>query len=346
LTEPSRIWLKPKRRRLAVEQARIHYLRGNLLFPRGDIEGVLREHQRSLDRARACGSAEIETAALGGLGDAEYMRGHLISAHRHFANCVDVAARYGYSRIEAANRPMMAVTRWYAEGSQLALSDALAAIDAAVRIGHGRAEMIAHHAAYLCFHALCDIPSALRHVEPALALARDFGAPRFEAEALAFRAELHRRSGCRPEALTDIHEAIAISRRTGIAYMDPIFLAILALTTSDEAERAEAVVEGENLLGSGSASHNHLHFRRDVIEICLGTGEWDRAEAHAMALEAYMRDEPTPWSDFVVARARSLAAYHRGGRDKKLKAELARLDQDAERLGLRNLQQEIAATRL
>jgi len=44
---------------------------GNLLFPRGDVEGCLREHRRSLDLAREAGSAELEAAALGGLGDAE-----------------------------------------------------------------------------------------------------------------------------------------------------------------------------------------------------------------------------------------------------------------------------------
>ena len=31
---------------LLAEAARIHYLRGNLCFPRGDIEGCLREHGR------------------------------------------------------------------------------------------------------------------------------------------------------------------------------------------------------------------------------------------------------------------------------------------------------------
>ena len=34
---------------LKVEAARVHFLRGNLLFPRGDIEGCLRQHRASLD---------------------------------------------------------------------------------------------------------------------------------------------------------------------------------------------------------------------------------------------------------------------------------------------------------
>ena len=99
----------------------------------------------------------VESAAKGGLiegesrsarlGDAEYMRGHMMTAHRHFESCISLAHRHGLERIGAANRPMAAYTRWYAGETREALSDARAAIVAAKRIGHKRAEMIAHHAA-------------------------------------------------------------------------------------------------------------------------------------------------------------------------------------------------------
>src|SRR5438128_5167089 len=96
---------------LKAEEARLHFLRGNLCFPRGDIEGCLREHGRSLELARAVGAPELEAEALGGLGDAEYMRGRMISAHRHFQDCIVLAARHGLGRIGSANRPMAAFTR-------------------------------------------------------------------------------------------------------------------------------------------------------------------------------------------------------------------------------------------
>ena len=59
---------------LTTEEARCHFLRGNLFFPRGDFEGCLREHRRSLGLARRADAVEQEAAALGGLGDAEYVR--------------------------------------------------------------------------------------------------------------------------------------------------------------------------------------------------------------------------------------------------------------------------------
>ena len=41
-----------------------------------------------------------------------------------------------------------AITRWYTGDAAGALDDALAAIAAAAKVGHQRAEMIGHHAAY------------------------------------------------------------------------------------------------------------------------------------------------------------------------------------------------------
>jgi tetratricopeptide (TPR) repeat protein len=109
---------------LKVEEAHLRFLRGNLCFPRGDIEGCLREHKRSLTLAREPGAAECEAEALGGLGDAEYMRGRMLSANRYFEDCIALANRHGFGRIEAANRPMASFTRWYAGETGQALSDA------------------------------------------------------------------------------------------------------------------------------------------------------------------------------------------------------------------------------
>jgi tetratricopeptide (TPR) repeat protein len=317
---------------LTAERARIHFLRGNLCFPRGDIEGCLREHGRSLELAREAGTAEQEAAALGGLGDAEYVRGRVVSAHEAFRRCAELCRQRGLGRIEIANRPMVAFTRWLVGDTRGAIAEALAAIAAAAKVGQLRAQTIAHHAACFCYHSLLDWPEAWRHAEAALALARQLGARRFEAEALALRAELHRLAGRRSEALADVEEALAISRETGMAFIGPVILGVLALTTEDATVLGTALAEGEALLAAGSISHNHLLFRRDAIEACLHVGAWDGAERHAGALEDYARQEPSPWTEFVVARGRALAAHGRGTDIPTLTAELKRLRSEGERL--------------
>src|SRR5262249_24078792 len=50
---------------LKAEEARIRFLRGNLYFPRGDIDGCMREHKRSLALAREAAAFDHEAAALG-----------------------------------------------------------------------------------------------------------------------------------------------------------------------------------------------------------------------------------------------------------------------------------------
>jgi hypothetical protein len=55
----------------------------------------------------------------------------------------------------------------------------------------------------------------------------------------------------RPEALSDVSEALTISRETGMAFIGPMILGILALTADDPRARNEALAEGEALLASG-----------------------------------------------------------------------------------------------
>ena len=319
---------------LTAEDARAHFLHGNLLFPRGDLEGCLREHHRSLELAQQVGSAELQAAALGGLGDAEYLRGRMLSAHDYFRRCVELSHRHGFGRIEVANLPMASFTRWFAGDARGALEDSIAAIAAATKVGHRRAQAIGHHSAYYCRHSLGEFAAAQENVDASLALARQLNARRFEAEAIAFGAELSRLAGRRSEAIAAVRDALAISAETGMAYMGPIYYGILALAEHDETRRYAALTEGEALLATNVVAHNHLLFRKDAIDSCLLLRDWDGAEHHGAALEDFVHAEPLPWSTFIIARARALAAYGRGRRDRLLTSELERLRSEGDRLGI------------
>jgi class 3 adenylate cyclase/tetratricopeptide (TPR) repeat protein len=316
------------------EAARAHFLHGNLLFPRGDVAGCLREHRRSLDLAREAGSAELEAAALGGLGDAEYARGRMLSAREHFANCIELSRRHGFGRIEVANLPMLAFMRFFAGETREALAEALAGIEMAAKVGHRRAQAIAHHAAYHARHSLGQFAVAQTNVDAALDLARQLKARRFEAEALAFGAELDRLAGRRSKALKAIHEALAISAEIGMAYFGPIYYGILALIEEDDTRRRAALSDGEALLSGNVVAHNHLLFRKDAIEASMLLGDWDETERHAAALEDFARPEPLLWTGFIIARARAFAAFGRARHDTELKGELQRLQIEGDRLGI------------
>lgn len=315
--------------------ARVHLQRGNLLFPKGDLDGCLREHRVSLQLARKAHSIEIEAAAQGGIGDAEYLRGRMVSAHARYRDCIDLAQRHGCTRIEVANRPMLAWTRWFGSDAADALADARQAIDAARQIGHLRAEMIAQHCAYQSAHARADA-EAPAHAERSLALARQLEAPRFIAEGLAFRGEARCADGAVAAGLADLRESVAMARASGLAFMGATFLGLLAAASDDATERDAALAEGEALLHDHALAHNHLLFRRSAIDVCLDLGDADAARRHADALDAFTRPEPLPWADFFVARGRVLAAWLAVPRERpRLVAELERLHALGLRLGLR-----------
>ncbi len=318
------------------ELARIHFLRGNLYFPRGRIEECLAEHQKSLDLARRCGSPELEAQALGGLGDAEYVRGRMLSSGRAFRSCVELCRRHGFGRIEVASLAMAACARLFTIDLEGALQEGLSAVKAASRVGHQRAEMVAHH---IIFHTQMErgaLADARPSVERAIALARQLGARRFEAEGLAMLAAVEASAGDSAATLDLLRQALTISRETGMAYWGAIVLGWLALHSDDADERRAALAEGEALLlAGGVVSHNYLMFYPAAIETALNAGDWDAAERYAAALEDYTRPEPLPLIDLGIARGRALAAWGRGRRDAAATERLEALRAEAERAGLR-----------
>ena len=57
------------------ERAQIHYLRGSLYFPLGNVAGCLAEQKQALEHARASGSIELQLRALSGHGGCTLRRG-------------------------------------------------------------------------------------------------------------------------------------------------------------------------------------------------------------------------------------------------------------------------------
>ncbi|MCH7796776.1 MAG: tetratricopeptide repeat protein, partial [Proteobacteria bacterium] len=321
------------RQGLSLELSRIHHLRGNLYFPMGNMAGCLDQHRRALECAREAGSPEGEARALGGLADAEYARGRMRTANGHFQQCIALCREHGFGRIEVANLCMLALTRSYLGELRGALVDARAAVEAAARVNHQRAEMVG----YLCVPETAaemgDWPLSKEYAERALVLVKRLGARRFEVDCLHSLSRGYFSEGRRTEALDMLREAVAISRETGIAYNGARVLGFLALATDDPDERKRAIEEGEAFLESGAVAHNHFWFYRDVMEMALNLGDWNGAESCAQALEDFTRAEPLPWSDFFIARGRALAAFGRGGRDAATIDELRRLRDEAEGIG-------------
>jgi class 3 adenylate cyclase/tetratricopeptide (TPR) repeat protein len=306
------------------ERAQIHYLRGSLYFPLGNLQGSLAEQARALEHARASGSIELELRALSGLGDAYYGLGRIASAHEHFRECVEISRSHRFGQIEAANLPMVGFATLLMGRLDEVFETSAAAVRLTQRMGNRRAEIVAHHGCAVAYLERGESALARPHAQAAVDLSRAIGARRFEPESVLLVAGCLYLDGERAAATAMMREALADAREH-IHYCGPMILGYLAHTTEDPEERARCLEEGRSLVEAGSPAHNRLYFCRGAIEASVEHEDWTGAQRYADLLERQFSEEPPAFIDFLVARGRVLAAVGQGRRDPALRSEVLRL---------------------
>jgi class 3 adenylate cyclase/tetratricopeptide (TPR) repeat protein len=320
---------------LISESSQLHYLRGTIYWAIGDADSCLKQQKLALKFARDAGSPENEALALGGMSDALYLNRHMRSAYEFAQQCLDLCRKHGFRRIEAANLAISSTAKLYLGDLDGALADGLAAKDVAAKIGHPRAELLGTIVTANALIDMGEFPSAKHELTVALAIARDLKSSRWETQCLYWLGKMADAEGKRSAALSLVEEALTICRHSGMGYMGAPCLGLQALLVDDSDKRKSALHEGEAIIREGSMTHGSLWFYRDAIEASLSNGEWDYAEHYAKALEDYTLMESTPWSDFYIERARTLAAIGRGRRDGEQMDRLRKSRDEAVRLKLR-----------
>jgi len=301
---------------LVRERARIAYLRGSLHFVAGDAPECRRYHEQARELARAAGDSECEAQALSGLADALYAQGKLRSAHAAFLRCLDICERLGLTRFSLMNHCMVALI----DAHFGRIDEALARFD--------RARAVARDVRYRFAEAMCDEAEgwslvftgrprdALAPVLRGIPVARAAGARRFELVLLVSLARIRFREGAIDEARSCLHEAWMLSEDLGHRFAGPLVLGQMAVVAATDQERVRALAEGERLLRDECVSHCYEAFYQCAIDVALAGGDWTAAERYAQQLEDYVRDEPLPFIEFLIARGRALAAAGRGHVDR------------------------------
>ena len=302
--------------------AEIHYMRGNIYFPMGNIDGCLNEHEMAQQFARKASSPAMEARALSGLGDAWFMRGHLITAHDSFKACLDVVEQHGLKQIEPVNRAMYSHSLLYLLEMDKALENVTLAARLAVENGNDRAEMVARGScAGKILFDMGDYDASRKEVETALDIATRIGARRFEPVNLAILTQIELVGDNRSKAIEHARKAVEISRETGILFAGPLAMGALALATDNDEERRMAITEGMAVLEQGCVGHSHIWFYRNAMDALLQGGNLDGADAIAEAAEEYISEQPIPWMSLIIRRARVLAELGRGHRTEENMAE-------------------------
>lgn len=296
--------------------ARIHYLRGNIYFPQGNIEGCLQEHKTAQQYAHQSHSVELEARALSGLGDASYLAARITDCRRYYQECVDLAHANQLYAIEAVNKAMLGHIQLYLLQIDEARANCLDAAELAVSLSNDRAEMVARGScAGKVLFELGEFEMAKSQCGQAIDISRRLGARRFEPVNQAILTLIAGLEGNNSEAERIAQEALEISRETGLKFAGPMILGALAEVTDDMDVRRRALSEGAAILDEGCVSHNYFWFYRGAMESMLRAGNWAGAEAFADAAEDYMKAESIPWLALLVARARALADVGANGRN-------------------------------
>lgn len=324
-------------------RAQIYTLRGNLLFPLGQFDACRAAHEQAYRYATDAKSPLEITRALGGLGDAYYQRGHMKAARRQFAHCVQEARAHNLAGVLLANLPMLAITEIY-HGIPSAGREYLdEALDLAKRIGDLRSELlicICYCEGYLLQGRYDEAHDRALH---ALELAKQLGARRFQAECTGVLAAEIYHGGQREQALHIARESLVLGREVGMSYCGPVLLSLIARTTDDPAERAQALQEGESLLDSGCVSHSYFNFYMYAIDVALDQRAWQEARRYAAALAAYTAQEPLPFTTLLIDRAHALADLGEGIDPQRTHAKLRALKNECLRMNSRSAMEAIDA---
>jgi DNA-binding SARP family transcriptional activator len=313
--------------------AQVWTLRGNLHFPRGELEQCLRAHERALELAQQACSPEDIARALGGLGDAQYQRGRMRTALSNVLRCLELSDRHALEGLRLAYLPMAAACRAYCGEFEAAIEGSRRAAADARRAGDVRAELLASSVGASIAIYRGEFGAALECSARSHALARELGARRFEIESTLLQGLAQHGLGRHRESVAALEEAVERARSDAATYCGPWALAALACASGDTTRGRALLEEGEQLLSRGSVSHNHFEFRMLAIEFLLAARDWRAVRRHAAALAAYTREEPLPWSDLVIARAEALAAVGKAARGRANARRLQELVQQAERMG-------------
>ena len=302
-------------------QSDICYMRGNIFFPMGNLDGCLAEHGRSLDYARKLGSLEKQARATGGLGDGHYMRGEMKAAAKYFTRCCNMSSELGFKAQNAANHPMIGWSRMYELDTSQTLRYALDAIDLSRQCGHLRGQMLAESLATTQYGELGEPAQLKQHALTARDLARKLGSGNFEAAVLFFESRYASPHEDHEEAREKLLEAVDRSRKQGHGFHGPAIIGALMKLTFDPVERHKYSVEAEEILASGCVGHNYYWYYRDAIEAAIYFKEWGRVEHLAKMLLDYDGTEQSNWARFYTQRALVISAYQNG-----------RVDADTEKL--------------
>jgi class 3 adenylate cyclase/tetratricopeptide (TPR) repeat protein len=291
---------------LDAERSRIHFLRGNLLFPKGDPDGCYEEHRQGLLLARNVDRKDLEAASLGGIGDAEYARGRMASARKNLEECVRIAEQQGLRRIAVANQAQVAHTMIYTGAQTHAYAAAVKAAESAVTLGHSRAEINARAAILMTLLSVARYDDCLAEAERMKACVDRLGAKRFEQVIYLFGGLAKYGVGRTEDAIAFLREGVEFAHETGFGFHGPCLASALAVCEQSRDRKTELMNVAEEAIAAGCVGHNQFRVYADGIDVAYAMNDTSMLDRFVNAMACYPKDEVVLWGKVHALRGRVL----------------------------------------
>jgi len=228
---------------------------------------------------------------------------------------------------------MTGLTRRYLNEMREALEDATAAKQLAIEVGHHRSEMYSTNFTAEFLLDMGRTKEAIVASSRAMEITYLTGNERFRAYAMNQLARGLMANGDQDEAMKTLNNAIGISRKVGMTFVGPRLLGTLSICSKDNHIRRAALKEGNEILESGCHAHNQLWFLRDAIDSSLISDNRKSALKYSNWLESITEQEPLPWANYFIKRARAIVRYRQNPNEQTNTEELTRLTNLAKDVG-------------
>jgi DNA-binding SARP family transcriptional activator/tetratricopeptide (TPR) repeat protein len=323
--------LDPQREPLL--QSRIHYLRGNVMFPLGDWAACFESQKLALEAARRTGSTLAEAQALSGMADAHFLAGRWRTARACFVRCEQAARQLGALDLELTSRGMQHLL----EGYDLSLSGAAAGCrevaERARASGSLRAEAVARASAAWALLMLGDWGPALSEACRVVSVADGLGAQRFSTLGMAYSTIARARLGERAPH-SELARALAQARSSTLRFSGAAVYAAL-LATSENDRIASLLQDADAVIGPACTNVSLIAFIPHGVTAAIKLGDVRRAAYYADLLEASMREEPHSLGALLIDFSRTLCACTSDPNAENVARELERLREQLDRAGMR-----------
>jgi hypothetical protein len=319
---------------LALERARVHYLRGTIYMVQVDMLRCDIEFQKAHKLAQSCHAPEMEAWALTGLVRLCYVAGRMNTATTYVRRYMRVCDEHGLENVRYSQMHMLGTSLHFQLEGEQAIAAYQAGREHAPRVGAPAQAILC---AALGAEALLDygrVDEAAEFARAGIEGVRRAGERRYEpvGVALLLRAEARSRDPELAEReLRTIWDRLDAEARSFMGWW--VLGALMVIT--DAASTRRWVAQRVSLLmaartyGSGCIRFHHV-----AIAASLAVAERAEASAFAANLAGFVGDEVAPLSELYLRWAHASAAND--------VEAIQALRDDAQRAGLDSIVRNIA----